>query len=188
MARALSCRMAGVRRDEDFAAWQLADAFKKEVFRLVRGSRDAQRDFRYRDQLRNAASGISKHITEGFLRFSPLDFARFLDYALGSLGEAERRLGDGVELDYFARDDCRAVFQLARRCSPAIRRLKQSQIRYAEGLRRRDRGRPRKRDSEPLGRKPRRAPDKSAKDRTERPAKSARKGVPPHDDEEPRSE
>ena len=115
--------MAGVRRDEDFAAWQLAEAFKKELFRLVRGSPEAFRDFRYRDQLRNAAGGISKHITEGFLRFSPLDFARFLDYALGSLGEAERRLRDGIELEYFAREDCCAAFQLAKRCSVATRKL-----------------------------------------------------------------
>jgi four helix bundle protein len=141
MAHALTCGMAGVRRYQDFAAWQLAEGFKQEVFRLVRASPDALRDFRFRDQLRNAAGGISKHITEGYLRFSPLDFARFLDYALGSLGEAERRLGDGVELGYFAEVDCREAFRYARRSTVAIGRLKASQIRYAEGLRKRDRGR-----------------------------------------------
>ena len=171
MAHALSCCMAGVRRDEDFAAWQLAEAFKKEVFRLVRGSPEALRDFRYRDQLRNAAGGISKHITEGFLRFSPLDFARFLDYALGLLGEAERRLRDGIELEDFAREDCRAAFQLAKRCSVATRKLKHSQIRYAEGLRKRGRDRPRNQDGKPRG--PRRPPDKSAAEHLNRSAKPA---------------
>jgi four helix bundle protein len=127
--------MAGVRRDRDFAAWQLADAFKQEVFRLVRHSVDASRDFKYRDQLRNAAAGITKHITEGYLRFSPLDFARFLDYAMGSIGEAERRLRDGVELGYFPEPDSRDAFRFARRCFVATLRLKQSQIRYAERLR-----------------------------------------------------
>ena len=127
--------MAGVRRDRDFAAWQLADGFKREVFRLVRQSRDASRDFKYRDQLRDAAAGITKHITEGYLRFSPLDFARFLDYALGSTGEAERRLRDGIELGYFPDADCREAFRFAKRCFVATLRLKQSQLRYAERLR-----------------------------------------------------
>ncbi|MGE5836836.1 MAG: four helix bundle protein [Acidobacteriota bacterium] len=126
-------------------------AFRKEVFRLVRGSPDALRDYRYRDQLRNAAGGISKHITEGYLRFSPLDFARFLDYALGSLGEAERRLRDGVELDYFKAADCREAFQFAKRCFVAARRLKESQIRYAEGLRPKER---RRRKPKPAPRRP----------------------------------
>ena len=127
--------MAGVRRYKDFDAWQLAEAFKKEVFRLVRHSPGASRNFKYRDQLREAAGGISKHIAEGYLRCAPLDFAHFLDYALGSLAEAEERLGDGVELEYFSEPDCREAFRFAKRCTVATGRLKQSQLRYAEQLR-----------------------------------------------------
>ena len=127
--------MAGVRRYKDFDAWQLAEAFKKEVFRLVRQSPGASRNFKYRDQLREAAGGISKHIAEGYLRCAPLEFVHFLDYALGSLGEAEERLADGVELGYFPEPDCREAFRFAKRCTVATGRLKQSQLRYAEQLR-----------------------------------------------------
>ena len=127
--------MAGVRRYKDFDAWQLAEAFKKEVFRLVRHSPGASRNFKYRDQLREAAGGISKHVAEGYLRCSPLDFAHFLDYALGSLAEAEERLGDGVDLGYFAEPACREAFRFAKRCTVATVRLKQSQLRYAEQFR-----------------------------------------------------
>jgi four helix bundle protein len=141
--------MAGVRRDQDFAAWQLADAFKREVFRLVRQSVDASRDFKYRDQLRDAAGGITKHITEGYLRFSPLDFAHFLDYALGSTGEAERRLRDGIELGYFPEPDCREAFRFAKRCFVATLRLKQSQLRYAEQQRLQKRRQPALRPQRP---------------------------------------
>jgi len=80
--------MAGFRHAEDFIAWQLADRFKDEVFRIVRSSRHAQRDLKYRSQILDAASSVSKNITEGFLRHSPRVFAGFLDYAIGSLGEA----------------------------------------------------------------------------------------------------
>jgi four helix bundle protein len=162
--------MAGVRRDRDFAAWQLADAFKQEVFRLVRHSVDASRDFKYRDQLRNAAAGITKHITEGYLRFSPLDFARFLDYAMGSIGEAERRLRDGVELGYFSESDSRDAFRFAKRCFVATLRLKQSQIRYAERLRLEKRRLPAPRSQRQKGRsrsaRPRAKPDSDEPKRT----------------------
>ena len=75
---------------------------------------------------------MSKDIAEGFLRFSPLVFAGFLDYALGSLVEAEARLEDGVELQYFAPGVSAEAARLARRCLTATVRLKQSQIRYAD--------------------------------------------------------
>ncbi len=106
--------MAGVRKAEDFAAWQLAEAFKSEVFGLLEDSPEAMRDFRFRYQLKDSASGISKHITEGFVRFGPLDFCRFLDYALGSLREAERWIHDGVECGYFPEEKCRRAFWFAK--------------------------------------------------------------------------
>src|SRR5262245_4168184 len=60
-------------------------------------------DRRFRYQLIDSASGPPKHITEGFVRFSPRDFCRFLDYALGSLREAEGWIQDGIEFGYFSR-------------------------------------------------------------------------------------
>jgi len=82
--------VTGVRKVEEFAAWQLADAFKSEVFALLKASRKAMRDRRVRYQLKDSAAGPPKHITEGFVRFSPREFCRFLDDALGSLREAHR--------------------------------------------------------------------------------------------------
>ena len=93
--------MSGVRKAEDFTAWQLAEAFKSEVFALLKGSPEAMRDSPFRYQLKDSASGVSKQITEGFYRNSPLDFCRFLGYALGSLREAERWIFDGIESEYF---------------------------------------------------------------------------------------
>jgi four helix bundle protein len=126
--------VAGVRKAEDFAAWQLAEAFKSEVFALLKGSPEAMRDRRFRYQLKDSASGPPKHITEGFARFSPLDFCRFLDYAMGSLREAERWIHDGIEFGYFDEAKCRPAFWFAKRCSKATLRLKHSQERYAERL------------------------------------------------------
>jgi four helix bundle protein len=124
--------MPGVRRYEDLFAWQLADQFKQEVSRLIELSQKASRNYAYRDQLLNAASDVSKDISEGFVRCSPLVFASFLNYALGSLVEAERRLEDGVQRGYFSSENCREAFRTGRRCFTATIRLKQSQIRYSK--------------------------------------------------------
>jgi four helix bundle protein len=123
-----------VRKYEDFVAFQLAERFKSEVFRIVKTSPEAMRDLRFKSQLFGAASGPGKHIAEGFLRRSPRAFALFLDYALGSVAEAQRRLGDGVELDYYENAICQPAFRLGWRCFKATARLKQTQIKYAEKL------------------------------------------------------
>ena len=120
----------GVRHFKALIAWQLADAFKLEVQQIVRESREASADLRYRGQLLDAAGAVSKDIAEGFLRHSAATFVRFLDYGLGSLVEAETRLQDGIERDYLAQSKCDEAFRLARRCLTATIRLKHSQWRY----------------------------------------------------------
>jgi four helix bundle protein len=83
----------------------------------------------------NAAAAVSKDIADGFLRKSAPQFAQFLDYALGSLAEAEDRLSDGVLLHYFSTEQCRPAVTFAKRCMVAMIRLKQSQVRYARQTR-----------------------------------------------------
>jgi four helix bundle protein len=119
----------GVHRYRDLIAWQLAEEFKREVLTIVNGSSLAKEDLRFRSQLLECSRAVSKDIAEGFLRFSPGYFISFLDYALGSLGEAERRLIDGVELKYFSELECQEARRFAKRCMVATIRLKQSQVR-----------------------------------------------------------
>jgi four helix bundle protein len=119
-----------VRRYQDFIAWQLGEQLKLDIFRIVLGSRKAKADLRFMSQILEAARSVPGNIAEGFLRCSPGDFARFLDYSIASIGEAERRLHDGAQLNYFAIEECADAFKLARRCLTACVRLKQSQIRY----------------------------------------------------------
>ena len=77
---------------KDLIAWQLADAFKREIFRLVKNSSPASRNLRYHDQIVNAASDVGKDIVEGFGRKAPLEFAKFLDYAVASLARVSEIL------------------------------------------------------------------------------------------------
>ena len=89
-----------VARYQDLIAWQLADQFKSEVFRLVKSSTEASRNLRSRNQLLDPTCSVASNLVEGFRRFSPGEFARFIDYSLASLGEAEQRLHDGIALGY----------------------------------------------------------------------------------------
>lgn len=116
----------GARRIEELVAWQLADAFKSEVYRLIRESADARGDFRFRDQLRAAAASAAMNIAEGFYRFRPREFGHFLSIALASLGEATLWLQDGIERGHFDLHDCESAFMLAKRCRIATLRLKHS--------------------------------------------------------------
>ena len=115
---------------QDLIAWQLAEQLKLEAFSLLRLSARASDDFRFATQLREAARGPAKHITEGFARFSPRSFMLYLDYAPGSIAETEEHLKDGIELGYFTAQACDTAFRRARRCTTASSRLKQSQTRF----------------------------------------------------------
>ena len=120
----------GVRRYQDLIAWQMAEAFKSEVFKLVLGSRGASADLRDRSQLLAAAQSVTANIAEGFLRNSPAEFRRFLGIGLGSLGEAEDRLRDGILLGDFAPENCEEAFRFARRCAMACVRLREAQLAF----------------------------------------------------------
>jgi hypothetical protein len=48
----------GISNVEDFAAYDFAVRFKLEVYRLIKESPGATKNFKYREQLEDASSGI----------------------------------------------------------------------------------------------------------------------------------
>jgi four helix bundle protein len=63
-------------------------------------------DFRLRDQLRESAASAASQIAEGFGRFNPADFARFVGIAKASVIEAQNHLQDAVDRGHIT-DTCR---------------------------------------------------------------------------------
>jgi len=116
----------GVSRLEDLIAWQLANAFKLEIYRLLDDSPPASSDVRFRDQLRASAVSVGVNIGEGFYRFGAREFRRYLTIALASLGETTLWLQDGIDRGHFDKATCETAFSLAKRCRVASLRLRHS--------------------------------------------------------------
>jgi four helix bundle protein len=79
----------------------------------------ASRDFKYRDQIRDAAASVCRNTAEGFDRFRPPEFVRFLDYAKGSLGEVQDELVDGHNRRYMNDDSFKRMWVLSKRAKGA---------------------------------------------------------------------
>ena len=77
-------------------------------------------DFKFRDNLRDAADSAQRNFPEGFGRFSPGDFARFLDHSRASLLETKNELGVGFDRAYFQEEDFKAADSLADRTLKAL--------------------------------------------------------------------
>ena len=114
------------RNYRELIAWQRGNELESEVIRLVPSSKTCK-DFKYQNQIFDACGGVPSNISEGFLRRSPGEFSRFLDFALSCVGEVETRLRHGIKRKFFTEAECAQAFQLCRRCSKATVRLKQSQ-------------------------------------------------------------
>jgi four helix bundle protein len=78
--------MAPVTRFTDLAAWQRASELQLLCEGLLADSR-VRRDFKFRDQLSDAASSVPRNIAEGFGRFRPRENAQYVRVANGSASE-----------------------------------------------------------------------------------------------------
>ena len=120
IGRASGHRMAKSFRE--MVAWQLAFELEERTVALIAASPEANRDFAFRDQLREACKSVPSNIAEGYGRYRPTEIARFLEFAIGSLDETESRLRSGVSSRYFKAEDVGPLIRLAARCRTAMMR------------------------------------------------------------------
>src|ERR1041385_1851585 len=95
--------MAGARTHNELICWQRAHEAKLVIYRLIRTT-TARRDFEYRKQLREAIASSLRLMAEGFGRYYPAEFARYLRLANGELKETIESLDDGVARRHFTGD------------------------------------------------------------------------------------
>ncbi len=147
----------GVRRFTDLRAWQACHSFKLAVYRLCeRGG--LLTDWSRRGQLEDSAKGPPAHVAEGFGRFSPPDFARFLVMARSSLIEAQNHLIDAVDKHYLTEATRADVNLLAEKALEEVTGL-MDYLRSPEALRNARRARERRIASRPERRAEQRGPN-----------------------------
>ena len=106
----------------ELACWQLANDLKRRVYAFIRKP-DVADDIEFVRQIRGSARGGPRAISEGFGRFRPADFARYLEYARASLTETQNHIDDALDNEYLSVEEHRALFTLADRAIGAVTNL-----------------------------------------------------------------
>lgn len=102
----------------ELAAWKRSDELRQFVIEVTARSHVA-RDFRFCNQCKDAARSAPSNIAEGFGRWSHRDFARFLQFAVGSLNETRDLLVDARRRGYITQDELDWANVVARRAIAA---------------------------------------------------------------------
>ena len=76
---------------KELKCWQLADSLRSEVAAICIKP-PVCRDFDFCDSFRDAVGSICRNISEGFVRFTSPEIAKFFGYALASLAEVQDHL------------------------------------------------------------------------------------------------
>jgi four helix bundle protein len=104
--------MAKIERFEDLQSWQKARQLTNYVYKLT-GHPQFAKDFRLRDQIRDAAGSVMHNIAEGFDAGSNPEFIRFLKIARRSASEVQSQLYLALDRSYITIEELKAAYDLA---------------------------------------------------------------------------
>lgn len=104
------------RRFEDLVAWQLSRELERRVYAFTETGTTA-RDLEFCRQIRSSSSSAPRNIAEGFGRYLPGDFGRYVRNAIGSLNETKDHLEAGLERRYLTPGMHAELVLLARRAT-----------------------------------------------------------------------
>jgi len=111
-----------IRDSRELHCWILADQLRQLVVQTTMRSPFAAHLW-LRSQLQRSASSACSNIAEGFSRFNPRDFARFLTMSKGSLSEVLDHLETAVCLGLISTEEQASMASLARRSRGAATKL-----------------------------------------------------------------
>lgn len=112
----------GVRDHRELACWQLANE-ARVIVTAQTGDRRFDEHLWLKSQIQRSASSACVNIAEGFSRYAPRDFARFLLISRGSMTELLEHIEVAVELGLLPSDTGRQCASLIRRARAAATRL-----------------------------------------------------------------
>jgi len=104
--------MAKIERFEDLKSWQKARQVTNFIYDLTAHPEFAK-DFRLRDQIRDAAGSVMHNIAEGFDAGSNPEFIRFMKMARRSASEVQSQLYLALDRKYISAEELKTVYILA---------------------------------------------------------------------------
>jgi four helix bundle protein len=114
--------MSGAERHEDLLVWRLAFDLSVDIWKVT-ARPPANRDFKFTSQIRDSSDSAQRNVAEGFARYNPLEFARFLDIARASATETKSLLQKGRAVGLLPDDDFERLFSLNLRGLQALARF-----------------------------------------------------------------
>ncbi len=102
--------------------WQLGNELRDRVHAITANA-PVSDDWRFRNQMRDAASSVARNIAEGFGRYRHREFAQFLSVARGSVFELADHLRDGAARRYWSSGEVGELLALCDRTIAAVTRL-----------------------------------------------------------------
>ena len=111
--------MDGVERFQDLVTWQRVHELSLEI-RKTAGHPPIASDYKFRGQLTHAADSAVRNVAEGFARYNPAEFARFLDVSRASATEVRACLRTASEAGWISDRDFEHLDALARRGLQAL--------------------------------------------------------------------
>jgi four helix bundle protein len=121
---------------QQLLCWQLSHELKCEVLAFT-ATPPASRDFDFCDQIRNSAAAAPRDIAEGFGRMRPREFARYLEFALGSLSETKASLIDARDRKYLPEPVASRLINLSAAAIRVTKRLWAQKKRQGQSARER---------------------------------------------------
>jgi four helix bundle protein len=85
-------------------------------------------NFEFRNQIRDAAQSAPSLIAEGFVRFLPGDFVRYLRMARAEVAEVQSNLEFARRRNYFSEEELTRAGTVARRAMSLTTRLLRSKL------------------------------------------------------------
>jgi four helix bundle protein len=104
--------MTTIQRFEDLQSWQKARQLANAVYDLTAQPGFAK-DFKLRDQIRDAAGSVMHNIAEGFDSGTDPEFIRFLKIARRSASEVQSELYLALDRKYITADELKTAYDLA---------------------------------------------------------------------------
>ena len=94
------------------------------------------KDLTFCEQIRDSSGAVAPLIAEGFARFRPAEFAKYLRWAIAEISETQTWLEQAEQRKYFTPEQLERAWRISKRVMSATARLLTSKLRQIEAEKR----------------------------------------------------